>query len=603
MSPSGKGPLRIAIEDFIESFRFDKTLLVWIRAILEDLENEAVDFYAEIVEMLGVGEALPEAMRPSAINKRWKRQPVQLVPILMMAGGIVIGFIFGAIRPMVDVASYKTDHFTKSARVDAATSRMMMRRTTEHSTKLKEGLYDQGWSDDLIDAWEILTQQTMSAGELEVLRRKGYITDTYFKKELNLQGWTDERIQQITGLRDLIPGAGDLISMAVREAFDPGIVQSLGYDQNFPSEFAGWMEKQGFDAEWAKKYWYSHWILPSINQGVEMLHRLRPGTTGNPFTEDDFRTLLRIQDVAPFYRERLTEIGYNPLTRVDVRRMYTMGVLTEDEVKQSYLDLGYNDLNATRMTDFTIRFERQEERGLTRAAIQASYKRGITGRGDALSQLSAMGYPDDISDFYLDIIDFDLAAQQTDEKLEAIRQLYISGILDESTIQDKIGSLNLPSERQLALLEVWTIQRDNRVNLPSRSELDDFYRRGLIDTDFYRDTLKREGYQSNVVTLFTQRIDDIVQREAQMEAERAQKEQERLDRALLKTDYQVDKAAVDLQIAEANLAIADIKVALHQLADPDEISGLKLRIKEINLMIAELRLVKAQVRLTYEIEG
>ena len=84
-------------------------------------------------------------------------------------------------------------------------------------------------------------------------------------------------------------------------------------------------------------------MLPSIGQGFEMLHR-------RVIEDADLDLLLRALDVMPFWREKLKDISYNPLTRVDVRRMHRIGVLEEEGVFNAYLDVGYNEENAQLMT-------------------------------------------------------------------------------------------------------------------------------------------------------------------------------------------------------------------------------------------------------------
>ncbi|GAG78096.1 unnamed protein product, partial [marine sediment metagenome] len=87
---------------------------------------------------------------------------------------------------------------------------------------------------------------------------------------------------------------------------------------------------------------------PSPQQGFDMLHR-------GVISDDELNMLLRALDVMPFWRDKLTQIAFRPLTRVDVRRMYKQGVLTETEVYESYLIAGYNEQNAERMAEFTVR--------------------------------------------------------------------------------------------------------------------------------------------------------------------------------------------------------------------------------------------------------
>lgn len=146
-----------------------------------------------------------------------------------------------------------------------------------------------------------------------------------------------------------IPPVADIITMAVREAFTPAIAARFGQYQDLPSEFVEWVGKKGLSKDWAERYWAAHWSLPSPQQGFEMLHR---GVIGI----DDMNMLMRALDIMPFWRDKLIQIAYRPLSRVDVRRMFALGVLNVNGVRKAYTDIGYNDENANLMTEFTVRY-------------------------------------------------------------------------------------------------------------------------------------------------------------------------------------------------------------------------------------------------------
>ena len=158
-----------------------------------------------------------------------------------------------------------------------------------------------------------------------------------------------------------IPPVADIITMAVREAFTPEIASRFGQYEGLPTQYVEWVQKKGLSREWAERYWAAHWSLPSPSQGFEMLHR-------GIITREDLMLLLRALDIMPFWRDKLVEMAYTPLTRVDVRRMYNLGVLNENEVRQAYKDIGYNDINANRLTQFTVKLL---EQATTRAEEQA----------------------------------------------------------------------------------------------------------------------------------------------------------------------------------------------------------------------------------------
>ena len=197
--------------------------------------------------------------------------------------------------------------------------------------------------------------------------------------------------------------------MSVREAFTPEIAGRFGQYEDLPREYVKWVGKKGLSAEWAERYWAAHWSLPSPQQGFEMLHR-------GIITPDELRLLLRALDIMPFWRDKLIQISYNPLTRVDIRRMYNLDVLSEQDVYKCYLDIGYNDLNAKRLTEFTIKLkiaqetktkERQQKAVIkeistwTASQTLSFLKRGLITQERARHELQLLGYNEERINVYL----------------------------------------------------------------------------------------------------------------------------------------------------------------------------------------------------------
>ena len=264
-----------------------------------------------------------------------------------------------------------------------------------------------GFGIDAIDRFIEASRALLSLGDLTTAFRRGYIDDITFRKKIKDYGYSDFDSTTIFRLSETIPSLSDIITMAVREVFSPETAKKFGQFEDYPSILTGHAAKQGLSEEWSKNYWAAHWTLPSITQAFEMLHR-------RVINLDDMNVLLKAQDIMPYWRDKLTAISYNPLTRVDVRRMYRLGVLTRDEVKSSYLDLGYNEQNAERLTEFTIRYETQdtgdensEIRQLTKSIILKAYNRGTLTRPEAMTRLSQLGYIANDIELLLTIQDYD----------------------------------------------------------------------------------------------------------------------------------------------------------------------------------------------------
>lgn len=162
-----------------------------------------------------------------------------------------------------------------------------------------------------------------------------------------------------------IPPVADIITMAVREAFTPDIARRFGQYEGLPAEYVEWVQKKGLSKEWAERYWAAHWSLPSPQQGFEMLHR-------GIINRDDLFMLLRALDIMPFWRDKLVNMAYTLFTRIDIRRMYNIGVMSEGDVKSAYISLGYNDYNAGLMTQFVIKLKQQADQRARAAAAKAA---------------------------------------------------------------------------------------------------------------------------------------------------------------------------------------------------------------------------------------
>ncbi len=298
-------------------------------------------------------------------------------------------------------------------------------------------------------------------GQLEASRAlptPGQVQDAFLRGEINLQehdrllssyGFTKDNIDLIKALYLLIPGPSDLIRMAVREAFTPDIAEKFGQYQDFPQAFGDWGAKIGLSKDWASRYWAAHWDLPSATMGFEMLHR---GVISN----EELTLLLRALDVMPYWRERLIKISYNPLTRVDVRRMYAAGVIDKGQVTRAYLDLGYDQQKAEWLTDFTVRYyspedqtQQDEFKTMARATYSQAFRKHIISEDEYRTFLEGLKYYKDDIDL---LVQLDSYSMVQDDKLfdpkgwrqdylKLVLQAYDRGLLHENEVRPMLIDL------------------------------------------------------------------------------------------------------------------------------------------------------------------
>ncbi|KKM71581.1 hypothetical protein LCGC14_1429120 [marine sediment metagenome] len=293
-----------------------------------------------------------------------------------------------------------------------------------------------------------------------------------------------------------IPPVADIITMAVREAFTPAIAERFGQYEDYPPEFEEWALKKGLSTEWSKRYWAAHWSLPSANQGFEMLHR---GVIEAP----ELDMLLRALDIMPFWRKKLTGIAFRRLSRVDIRRMYGVGVLTENEVYDAYLELGYNERDARRMSDFTVKQILATQSKFTSRDIISAYTKYMITNAEARSLLLDVGVKSENVKFILLTADYKKEWALTDNKISAIRNLYKKEVYDDSKARSELLRLDMPAERVDVLMEQWFIdEKDKAPRYWTTGQTLGFIKDKIITLERGRKELTELGYDTEHISVY-----------------------------------------------------------------------------------------------------
>jgi hypothetical protein len=270
----------------------------------------------------------------------------------------------------------------------------------------------------------------LTVGAVQDALNRGFIDEATADDHLARAGYSGQAKEALLELRMLLPSPSDLVRFGVREAFTPEIAERFGQYEDYPAGMTGPMALQGFSEDWSRAYWAAHWDLPSATMGFEMLHR---GVIG----EADLMLLLRALDVMPYWRDKLIQISYNPITRVDLRRLYKLKIITEAQVFQGYKDLGYNDERAGWLTEFTKQYANPDDASqlddmadLAASTFRTAYRRGVISRDDALDRIVDAGYTEDVADFFLTLDDAQMALNPTTDAGVPIRDLTVPVIRD-----------------------------------------------------------------------------------------------------------------------------------------------------------------------------
>lgn len=305
------------------------------------------------------------------------------------------------------------------AQLDVASLVEMNRRKYIDSQTALSGIEALGYSNKDANNLLALSNQLLDIGTLITLSHRDLLDQSVIIKHAEQLGLSDSDWNSILKANQIRPGISDLINFAVKEVYSPETTSKFGQYEEFPAEFATQSKANGLDSVFAQQYWAAHWQLPGAQTGYEMLHR-------GIINEVDLKALLKALDVMPFWRDKLIQLSYKVLPRVDARRLHAFNIINDSELHSIYKQEGYSETDAERLVKLASTIEDEQEnpkkkklRDLTYSVIISAYGDGIINRQDVINQLLPLGYDSDEINLLLRIEDYNLAkanSKKTNDK-------------------------------------------------------------------------------------------------------------------------------------------------------------------------------------------
>ena len=372
----------------------------------------------------------------------------------------------------------------------------------EYTRRAKELGFSEGISREILK-----TSRRMLDGESYVrLWRRGHLDETSLDADLKAIHFTENEIAKIKQVTEYFPQPQDLVRFAVREVYDDQIRSKFGMDQDISGKFLAEAAKAGLQPEQAQNYWAAHWDLPSVQQVFEMYHR-------DVIEKPEMDMALKALDIMPFWRDALTKIAYRPLTRVDIRRMHNLGILSPEEVAERYRHIGFSPEDAEIMKDFTLRYNSDDTTGITRGSIIKAFKDGLLSQADLRDMLVKLGYAEDVINFWITIAAFEKAQEDIDDNKARLFEQYRVGAITESQLRTGLGYHGVPATYVDTQLGKAKIEAAKKTKMPTRTDLTDWLVKGIIDEPEFHRRMKEIGYQqADVIRYLTElalEIEDV----------------------------------------------------------------------------------------------
>lgn len=365
-------------------------------------------------------------------------------------------------------------------------------------------------------------------GEIIDLRRRGIIPDdATFKQRMRSVGVLNaSNSDEFYALSSVLPTQSDLITMMVRDAADDTVAATYGYDFEFSDKFTGqvatWANQIGADPTLFKYLWRSHWKIPSNTQLYDMLHRLRPDRSevtawdtayppdyhpGDgevvpprpPVVEvSDVQTALEVNDVAPYWVDKLIATSYHPLTNTDARRMYDLGTIDEAEFIQRTQDNGYTLEDATTLVGYfaaeKAKLIANSTGVMTARKIITLYKEGAYTHAQSLANLGDV-LPSQTDRLHL-LANADLESQAEARALclKSLKRQWMQGYINPVALAASIAQLGPDQNAAQLIANRWICERGLRSKEVPAAKLCALFNHHLITAEVYVQRLTNLGY-------------------------------------------------------------------------------------------------------------
>ena len=414
---------------------------------------------------------------------------------LAVTMGVILTLMFNTTGIMMgDFVKKLNSKFTPNS-LDPATLLRIMRIAPELSESVNKKLAENGLADDDIKLAKISSYATLDIQTIRDCMLRGVTSQSEAVNRLEELGFTPQRIKEIMSIWEVIPSPSDILWMVGKEAFEPDQVRDFGLDEELPTEQLEWLRKQGYSDYWSKKYWIAHWDYPSEGRVLELYHR-------GIISDKELNSFYRVIEMPPYWREKLKLASYALYTRVDLRRMHDMGLVTEDEVYKNFRGEGYDDDKARKMTAFYLKYNELNDKDLSMSQIKNAYEADIITKDQAKNALMKLQYSEDQALFILEYVEYEEMIKIQKLRIKSIAKMFKSGRYDITKVRTMLSGLGVEAKWIEVYITQWTEEKIHDETLPDKTELLKWLQESSIDIATFTDYMRQRGYSEKSIQLY-----------------------------------------------------------------------------------------------------
>ena len=290
-------------------------------------------------------------------------------------------------------------------------------------------------------------------GDVRTMIHRGVKTWEDAKETLEQNLVATDYIDAYKELIPAIPGFSDLRRYAIRESYPDAVTFTEHFER-----MKFWMMKQGYSEYFATADWDAHWIIPTVSQADEMLHR-------GMITEAQHRALYILNDIRPQDIDQLRALTWKLPGRIESRWMFRWGEIDVGDLRDYLVKDGLDPVYADSVAMAMAKNQFLSDINREVANIKSDYARGYSTEVSLRGDLDALGQRSEIIEYHVMDAIADRKRSIKDEQLRTLRSQYARGakpmaeilLAVEEIIIDPVARdawiAALPSAKQVMIME------------------------------------------------------------------------------------------------------------------------------------------------------
>lgn len=358
-------------------------------------------------------------------------------------------------------------------------------------------------STSLSPVWRNLEQETnlrirsslLSPIDLVRADWRGELSEEWIQDEFARQGYQDEDITAFRNISKFYPSPHDLVSWQAREVYEPDMVKKYGLEDELEGVTKEPFYKSGMTDEQIRNFWVAHWQHPPWTVIRSMLFR-------TDLTEADVWDWFKTIEIPPFWRDKYIEIAYNPVTRVDLRRLYKSGEYTREQVYAGYQALGSSPEIAESLTKWTECDYAPDSKELTKAEVLKNYRIGEIAIDKVKTLLEALNYTSDQIEFVIAYEDYQLELKVKEEEAELLLVEYMNGTITFDAFKDNVEKAGFTQKAISKYIDKAKSKTRAAVKLPSKEDVTKWLSLKIITEEEFITMLSNLKYRSEDIVRY-----------------------------------------------------------------------------------------------------